>query len=80
MKTYDYDKAYEFGGEGQVVFTRIERSPVVTIAAINGFALGGGLELAIASGYSCSFKERKIGSPVGSGLIPDFGGTQRLPV
>lgn len=80
MKTYDYDKAYEFGGIGQVVFTRIERSPIVTIAAINGFALGGGLELAIACDIRVASKSAKLGLPeVGLGLIPGFGGTQRLP-
>ena len=79
MKTYDYQKAYEFGGIGQVVFTRIERSPIVSIAAINGFALGGGLELAIACDIRVASKVAKLGLPeVGLGLIPGFGGTQRL--
>lgn len=80
MKEYDYEKAYEFGGTGQVVFTHIERSPIVSIAAINGFALGGGLELAIACDIRIASKNAKLGLPeVGLGLIPGFGGTQRLP-
>ena len=80
MKTYDYEKGYEFGGVGQVVFTRIERSSLVVIAAINGFALGGGLELALACDIRVASKNAKLGLPeVGLGLIPGFGGTQRLP-
>ncbi len=80
MKEYDYEKAYEFGGVGQVVFTNIERSHLVIIAAINGFALGGGLELALACDIRVASKNAKLGLPeVGLGLIPGFGGTQRLP-
>ena len=67
---------------GQQVFRRIERYPKPVIAAVNGFALGGGCELAI----SCHFRimvnsERAaIGLPeIGLGLMPGWGGTQRLP-
>jgi enoyl-CoA hydratase/carnithine racemase len=67
---------------GQEIFRRIERYPKPVIAAVNGFALGGGCELAI----SCHFRimvnsERAvIGLPeIGLGLMPGWGGTQRLP-
>jgi len=64
------------------LFRRIERSPIPIVAAINGLALGGGLELAMAChGRVCSDSEtRLLGLPeVGLGLLPGAGGTQRLP-
>jgi enoyl-CoA hydratase len=80
MKTYNSDQAAEFSRIGQVVFTSIERSRLPVIAAINGFALGGGLELALACDIRVASKLAKLGLPeVGLGLIPGFGGTQRLP-
>ncbi len=65
---------------GQDVMNLIAALPFPTIAAINGFALGGGLELALACDLRVAAKSAKLGLPeVGLGLIPGYGGTQRLP-
>jgi len=65
---------------GSNVFTSIERGPKPCIAAVNGFALGGGLELALACHVRIASSTAKFGLPeVKLGLIPGYGGTQRLP-
>ncbi len=65
---------------GQRVLSRLERSSKATIAAINGFALGGGLELALACHLRVASEGASLGLPeVTLGIIPGFGGTQRLP-
>lgn len=65
---------------GQAIFTRIERLPKPVIAAVNGFALGGGCELALACHIRVASEHAKFGLPeVKLGLIPGYGGTQRLP-
>ena len=70
----------EWGQFGQNVFTEIENLPQPVIAAINGFALGGGCELACACDFRYAAENAKFGQPeVGLGITPGFGGTQRLP-
>lgn len=67
--------------EGQEkVFNKVENFPKPIIAAINGFALGGGLELAMSAHFRIASDNAKMGLPeVSLGLIPGYGGTQRLP-
>lgn len=65
---------------GQELMNSIAALPFPTIAAINGFALGGGLELALACDLRIASSQARLGLPeVGLGLIPGYGGTQRLP-
>lgn len=69
-----------FARRGQQVYRTIERSPKPVIAAVNGFALGGGCELALACHVRVVSTKSKLGLPeVKLGLIPGYGGTQRLP-
>jgi enoyl-CoA hydratase len=80
MRGMDALAAREYGALGQAVFFRIERLPQPVIAAVNGFALGGGCELAMACDMRISSERAKFGQPeVGLGVTPGFGGTQRLP-
>ncbi|MEX2583398.1 MAG: enoyl-CoA hydratase-related protein [Gemmatimonadota bacterium] len=72
--------AIEFSRSGQAVFSEIEASRKPIVAAVNGFALGGGCELALACHLRIASRNARFGQPeVKLGIIPAYGGTLRLP-
>lgn len=80
LATYSPQQARECARRGQGVLNRIEKLGKPTIAAINGFALGGGCELALACSLRIATQTVRIGLPeVKLGILPGYGGTQRLP-
>lgn len=73
----DQRRAMQFG---QATFAKLERLPMPSVAVINGYAFGGGLELALACTFRVATRNAKVGLPeIKLGLIPGYGGTQRLP-
>ncbi len=80
MESMTPDKALEFAKQGSNVFMQIQEFPSPVIAAINGYALGGGCELSLACDIRIASEDAKIGQPeVSLGIIPGFSGTVRLP-
>ena len=79
MKDKNKTQAAEYGAFGNKVFLRIENFPCPVIAAVNGFALGGGCELAMACDIRIASETARFAQPeTGLGITPGFGGTQRL--
>lgn len=80
MADLDPVTMYRYIGDFQEVFSRLEALPKVTVAAINGFALGGGCELSLACDFRICAEDSQLGQPeILLGVIPGAGGTQRLP-
>ena len=79
MRHLTKDEAEAFGKLGNDVFRKLETLPVPTVAAVNGFALGGGCELAMCCDIRLASETAVFGQPeAGLGITPGFGGTQRL--
>lgn len=80
MKDFGVIEGKKFGDAGNRVFMKLENMEKPIICAVNGFALGGGCELAMSCDIRLASEKAKFGQPeVGLGITPGFGGTQRLP-
>ncbi len=80
MREASVDEARAYAERGHEVFARIEGFPKPVIAAVNGYALGGGCELVLACDIRLAADTAKLGQPeVNLGIFPGWGGTQRLP-
>ena len=79
MANYNVEQATAYGKKGNDLFRKIETFPLPVIAAVNGFALGGGCELAMSCDIRICSDNAVFGQPeTGLGITPGFGGTQRL--